>query len=149
MKMVRGIDNKRLFQIAHARTKNFRIEYKDVHYAAQLSIFLREVYKLKKLIENKIKKTFQDKFKLKYLKTEYGINGLIVTIRFFKGTQKHIFSIDKEHLKWLLEHPNLDLDIKKMLKEIFNYLNEKLRIEKKINFEEYIEPKQCQQLSLF
>lgn len=147
--MVKGMDKKRLFEIAHARTKNFKIGYKDVHYGVQLSIFLKEVYKLKKLIENKIKKTFINDFKLKYLKTDYGLNGLVVTIRFFKGNAKHVFSIDKEHLKWLLAHPNLDKDIKKILKELFEYLNEKLRIEKKINFDKYIKPTQCQQLSLF
>lgn len=147
--MVKGMGKKRLFEIAHARTKNFKVGYKEVHYSVQLSIFLKEVYKLKKIIENKIRKTFVNNFKLKYFRTDYGINGLVVTIKFFKGNDKHLFSIDKEHLKWLLSHPDLDKDIKKMLKELFEYLYEKLRIEKKIDFNKYIEPRQYEQLSLF
>ena len=53
---MKGIDKVSLFKIAHSKTRNFRKAYK-VSYAVQLGIFLKEVYRLKKLIEERVIKT--------------------------------------------------------------------------------------------
>ena len=50
---MKGIDKVSLFKIANAKKRNFRKAYK-VSYAVQLGIFLKEVYKLKRLIEERV-----------------------------------------------------------------------------------------------
>lgn len=152
---MKGIDNVSLFKIAHSKTRNFRKAYK-VSYAVQLGIFLKEVYKLKKLIEERVVKACKSSnFNLIGFTVDRVQHGKpVITIK-YKINGKVFRKIICEFIVKRIKHiKDIDDKVKVVLKEIYETIYSLLeavkdKVEEKINFEEYIKAENCTQMSLF
>lgn len=150
---MKGIDKVSLFKIAHSKTRNFRKAYK-VSYAVQLGIFLKEVYRLKKLIEERVIKTCKSSnFNLMGFtvdRVQYG--KPVITIK-YKVNGKVFTRIISEFIVKAIQHSKeYDLKVKVAAKEIYETvysLLKKAMKKLKINFDEYIPEENCTQMSLF
>lgn len=152
---MKGIDNVSLFKIAHSKTRNFRKAYK-VSYAVQLGIFLKEVYKLKKLIEERVVKACESSnFNLMGFTVDRVQCGKpVITIK-YKINGKVFRKIICEFIVKRIKHiKDIDDKVKVVLKEIYETIYSLLetvkdKVEEKINFDEYVPVEKCTQMSLF
>lgn len=152
---MKGIDNVSLFKIAHSKTRNFRKAYK-VSYAVQLGIFLKEVYKLKKLIEERVVKACESlRFNLMEFRVVRIADGKpVITIKYKINRKVFVKRLNEILVDEIWRDTSQDFKLKAALREIYQttscLLNSiKDEVKKKINFDEYVPVEKCTQMSLF
>ena len=153
---MKGIDTVSLFKIAHSKTRNFRKAYK-VSYAVQLGIFLKEVYKLKKLIEERVIKACKSlRFNLMEFRVVRIVDGKpVITIKYRMNRKVFVKRLNKILVDEIWRDTSQDFKLKAALREIYQTtscllesIRDKVKKEK-INFDEYIKAENCTQMSLF
>ena len=153
---MKGIDNVSLFKIAHAKTRNFRKAY-TVSYAVQLGIFLKEVYKLKKLIEERVIKACKSlRFNLMEFRVVRIVDGNpVITIKYKMNRKVFVKRLNEILVDEIWRDTSQDFKLKAALREIYQTthcllesIRDKVKKEK-INFDEYVPVEKCTQMSLF
>lgn len=152
---MKGIDNVSLFKIAHTKTRNFRKVYK-VSYAVQLGIFLKEVYKLKRIIEERVVKACKSlRFNLMEFRVVRIVDGKpVITIKYKMNRKVFVKRLNEILVDEIWRDTSQDFKLKVALREIYQttscLLNSiKDEVKERINFDEYIPSKRCSQMSLF